>query len=520
MDVPADIHRIQISMGVYLGTHSQSDRADGSRPLLEPAGPGTVVLWRILDGADTGTLSDEQSVVEDVRFNVDTTLTTGTRAGATYTVEGRVSVLVDGERICHCGEHGPSKVCAPLTVTPGLAASIVFDVPRATLPADKKSDVTITLTARDKHNNLVQDGTSVDWHGGSGLGWVTAIDDETKDGQARATIEAGFLEGDQTVEVQVDSCKATLTIPYQLILVTVASDAAQLSVVASPDSSIPTATTITAHCVDSSGVPVADGAIVKFFASNGSWAGSSFGAVARVPASGGRASAILNAEGFRTGSTLVAAGVTNFAGSMRLPFVTAGNSLSVTTDRGVISGDAAVDGTIPMEQSDGPTRAIPYYTSVTAMIAGGSPDGRITIKLQGAGARLVKLPAGSNVTLDSQGNATFAIHSKGNFRPGAAPQDLLIAVTQGKLTAQTVVKVVSKEWYASFRNIASVFAWGDPLGAAATADDFATGMLSWGTIRDAALQIPNWATGQRSSYTQMGFSALDIVIDFFRSGPF
>lgn len=185
----------------------------------------------------------------------------------------------------------------------------------------------------------------------------------------------------------------------------------------------------------------------------------------------------------------------------------------------MISGDAGADGTIPIKQLDGQIRDTPFYTSATATITGGIPNAEVTIKLSGAGARLVRLPAGSTVTLDSQGNATFAILSKGDFILGKAPEDLLIAVSKGAITVQTPVKIVSRKWYALLRDFASYFDWGDPHGTTATAEDFATGMLSSGNTQDVAMQT-HWATGQRETYTKMGYAATGIAMEFFAGGTF
>ena len=133
-----------------------------------------------------------QTISEDGIF--ETTLDTGTAVGPLREVQARVGEVFLG-------------ATEPLEVEPGEAneARSTLVLEKEALPADDKSLMAVTLTAKDRAGNPVADGTVVKWEVGEDTdGEFVEAQEATQGGVATVKYRVGIDPGEKTLRAYVD----------------------------------------------------------------------------------------------------------------------------------------------------------------------------------------------------------------------------------------------------------------------------------------------------------------------------
>jgi hypothetical protein len=287
-----------------------------------------------------------------------------------------------------------------VVVEPGLAAQLTLTSSREALPADDKSETTLTVEAKDAFGNLVADGTIVVWEMGDGTdGELLERKEATQDGVATARYKAGTSLGMKTLRVRIGDAVAETTVRQVPLGIT-------LTVPASRSYHDRTALELQIEVVSQAGPP-ADGAPVSWFASIGRM-------VTTQEMAGGVAKARWDFAriGWRPRVDFVVM-VGEGRAQRRMQWttepVTADNGASATRRASgaipeeipgggllfqlgtsqpvaaiepmVIAGDRTADGTVPFERADGSFEDVPVKASATYRVTGLMPGEHVSVRL-------------------------------------------------------------------------------------------------------------------------------------------
>jgi len=160
-----------------------------------------------------------------------------------------------------------------VTLTSTATSPVVVAADVDSVPADGRSQATITATFRDANNNPVPDGSSVTWT--TTLGSLAA---RSRQASRQTGVSTTTLSGSTSVALTSSQTPGTAVITATLTgtntkaTTTVAFTTTNVQVAVSPQSIIAdgnSTSTITATVLDSTGKPVADGTVVRFLTSLG-----------------------------------------------------------------------------------------------------------------------------------------------------------------------------------------------------------------------------------------------------------
>src|SRR5262249_35189983 len=131
------------------------------------------------------------------------------------------------------------------------------------------SSVDFGITAKDAFDNPVPDGTPVAWSL-EGLGRIQQADNATANGQASATLAAGFQVDDQILSAQVDALEVPIAVPNTPLNIALSwRGGNNLCSDTAGEIKLPTRVNISLRVTDANNVPVADGTAVTWFTSIG-----------------------------------------------------------------------------------------------------------------------------------------------------------------------------------------------------------------------------------------------------------
>lgn len=203
--VPADVGEVPLSMAVHL-----------PEPFSEAE-----LKWTIEAGE--GGLLEEETTTTSFGF-ASAKLKTSHQAGQTFRVKMTLTKLIEIKEDETETEHQLSDPVATATtgdivVGPGAASEIVVDTGNlASLPADGRSEMTITADVTDEYGNPLALGSKVNWHL-QGSGVIVQADEETRAGEngasiATAVLRAGSIPGlVQKLVIETDLTRKELLVP-------------------------------------------------------------------------------------------------------------------------------------------------------------------------------------------------------------------------------------------------------------------------------------------------------------------
>ena len=487
-------------------------------------GDGSVVQWRVV--GPNGTL-DESETTTSGGFTSNT-LHTSALAGDDYKVYAKVISLVQADGQVQAGTASP-EVMDEVTVVPGQASDITFDVDDNRLPADGTSTTKVTLTARDAEGNLVPEGTVVNW-GLVGSGSLTGDDPSTIDenGQASVTLRAGIYPGAMTVSASIGDTEASTEVESLPVHI-------QLGITGNVLTLGTTETqTVTATVTDADGQPVAVGTPISWFAQKGTISGDA------VVGLGGVAHATLSALGGSqvSGQGFVRASVGSHSDGLTYLWVPQAGALAVQADHYVLAGDQTADGSYPIEQADGSMVNYDYHTEANITITG-EPDEVVQVTLgkdtEGniypTGGLVMQLGGSETVTvtLDDQGRATLQVRTSGGLNPlqGIIVPVLADIVGDSSMRGVTInITIQPAQFLASTWDSVAKLGWGAIAGEGNSIEEIAGDMAfsmipvvgAYSDVRDMSKELLKlWPGGDSPNWWYFGFSTFGVVGSFL--GP-
>ncbi|MBX6313691.1 MAG: hypothetical protein IRY99_12345, partial [Isosphaeraceae bacterium] len=485
---------------------------------------GTTIEWRF-EGVGGSLETDQTTTADGFSTNV---LNTTTAAGDTFRVFAKVTkAAIDGGSVL---PYEGSEILATVTVQPGKAADIRFEVDDNRLPSDGNSQTRITLTARDAAGNLVADGTEIEW-GLAGSGTLLDADTTTVDGRASVTLRSGIYPETQSVSATIDGYKASTEVESLRLNIRLGITGNVLTL-GNNESAI-----VTATVTDADGQPVADGTPITWHTAKGTISGDS-------AVYGGVAQATLSALGGSQipGTGYVRAFVGSNSGKAGYLWVAPASALSVQGARYVIAGDATTDGTYPIEQADGSLRYYDYHASAEFTITG-TPNATVEVWTDdpnvlnpGGDLLIARNSAGETgkmvtVQLNDQGQGKVWIQSQGVLNPNMGIV-VPIAVRERGLfgyNAETSfnIAVQPKRVIAGTLDFVGKLGWGAIAGEGNSAEeiagDLAFSMIPvvgvYSDIRDMGKELAKlWPGGESPNWVTFGFAAAGVVGEFFGPG--
>lgn len=318
----------------------------------------------------------------------ETVLQTGTRAGDVRLVSARLGGVLLG-------------TTEATTVEPGLAAVVTLTADKQSFPADGKTEVLLTLEAKDAFGNLVTDGTAVFWDT-NGEGEFVETQETTTGGRAIARYRAGsYRPQAPTFQAHIDDRVAEILLRQEFLQMTVTPARDRVSYFDTSGLDLEVVATSAAG-------PPADGALLDWHSTTGK-------VVVTQPLTGGIGRARwVPVAGMPYRSLIAfAASIGSARGGARVTWVpgriealsggngdgkaepqkvevsdgrieagrSPGDPPIVTVDPMVIAGDSTTDGTFTLELPDGTTKDIPYKATAEYRVIGLVPGERVDVRL-------------------------------------------------------------------------------------------------------------------------------------------
>jgi len=415
---------------------------------------------------------------------------TSTVPGDTYRVEGWFAGQMIG------ATEFPIVAGAPATITPSA--------PQGSIVTDGQRVITVTADIRDRHGNVVEDGTPVEWLlenlSSSFASLPTRFSSVTSGGRAEVSFRAPDTLSSPVMRIRSGSATRLVEIPATFTTATLAGPVS-LNIATAQSGTVTLATDAT------------DGTPVFWTISNGdirTYAGV---------VGGGQAQLAVAATGIwgRVGPCVVTATVGGRLAVHVIDFYSS-DPFFLEIDRFVLCGDKTEDGEetlhfpavtpLPFAPSVVPdtSRAVPYPASATITIHG-VPYGTYVVDFTDPSratlAEIVGLDPSGRVQLSGSGQATVQLRSKGQFdgdplsfnvaavtvrvRPDAG---LGMFISQDDPPPSRVVtaQYVEHTWYTRTVDSVQSFFGGDPQTGAGVAGNIAGGML---IVGDAGSLVKN-----------------------------
>jgi len=429
----------------------------------------------------------------------------------------------------------PRVQAADSVVVPGEPARIETTVSRDRLPADGQAQAQVIATLYDAEDNLVADGTPVQWDL-SGLMDLIAASQVTQNGQVTATLRADDVDNSPSVTISAGDAQAEVDLTEQPMLIDLVAD--QTAVEANSSQLIH----ITASIHDEDGNTVPDGTPIDWLTQKGTIIESSGTVV------GGQASATISVANMLqgAGTSLVLARVLEFVGKTTFDVSESVNRLSVSMSNW-IAGDTQADGSWTFTLPDDSTEDLQYKASAIGRITGGVPGATAHVWIPSTAdpsiALLITLNDQSgpiDVPLDAEGNGEFEVRSTGLLNPQflvaiplnfeidvTNPDNNLVGQNQDTWRGATVVEDAPAKTGAAGR-----FFWGavagEGEGVAATAGDIAISFVPvigvYSDLRDIGKGLCDWGRfgwkDDRVDKVNLGFAAAGILTELFPPGDY
>jgi hypothetical protein len=391
-----------------------------------------------------------------------------------------------------------------IRVVGGAPASITASAPQGSVVADGQRVITVTAGIRDRHGNVVEDGTPVEWFlenlSSSFASLPTRFSSVTTGGRAEVAFKAPDTPSNPVLRIRSGSATRILEIPSTFTTATLAGPVS-LDLATAQSGTVTLATDAT------------DGTPVFWTVSNGDLR-THEGVV-----TGGRAYLDVAATGIwgRFGPCVVTATVGGRLAVHVIDFYSS-DPFFLEIDHFVLCGDQTEDGEetlhfpavtpLPFAPSVVPdtSRAVPYPATATVTIHG-VPYGTYAVELTdpagGMLAEIVGLDPSGRVQLSGNGQATVQLRSKGQFdgdplsfnaaavtvsvRPEAG-QGMFISQDDPPPSRVVTAQYVEHTWYTRTVDSVQSFFGGDPQTGAGVAGNIAGGML---IVGDAGSLVKN-----------------------------
>jgi hypothetical protein len=391
-----------------------------------------------------------------------------------------------------------------IRVVGGAPASITASAPQGSVVADGQRVITVTAGIRDRHGNVVEDGTPVEWFlenlSSSFASLPTRFSSVTTGGRAEVAFKAPDTPSNPVLRIRSGSATRILEIPSTFTTATLAGPVS-LDLATAQSGTVTLATDAT------------DGTPVFWTVSNGDLR-THEGVV-----TGGRAYLDVAATGIwgRFGPCVVTATVGGRLAVHVIDFYSS-DPFFLEIDHFVLCGDKTEDGEetlhfpavtpLPFAPSVVPdtSRAVPYPATATVTIHG-VPYGTYAVELTdpagGMLAEIVGLDPSGRVQLSGNGQATVQLRSKGQFdgdplsfnaaavtvsvRPEAG-QGMFISQDDPAPSRVVTAQFVEHTWYTRTWDAVQSFFGGDPQTGPGVAANMAGGML---IVGDAGSLVKN-----------------------------
>jgi len=415
---------------------------------------------------------------------------TSTVPGDTYRVEGWFAGQMIG------ATEFPVVAGAPATITPSA--------PQGSIVTDGQRVITVTADIRDRHGNVVEDGTPVEWLldnlSSSFASLPTRFSSVTSGGRAEVSFRAPDTLSSPVMRIRSGSATRLVEIPATFTAATLAGPVS-LNIATAQSGTVTLATDAT------------DGTPVFWTISNGdirTYAGV---------VGGGQAQLAVAATGMwgRVGPCVVTATVGGRLAVHVIDFYSS-DPFFLEIDRFVLCGDKTEDGEetlhfpavtpLPFAPSVVPdtSRAVPYPASATVTIHG-VPYGTYAVEFTDPAsamlAEIVGLDPSGRVQLSGNGQGAVQLRSKGHFdgnplsfdatavtvsvRPEAG-QGMFISQDDPPPSRVVTAQFVEHTWYTRTADAVQSFFGGDPQTGAGVAGNIAGGML---IVGDAGSLVKN-----------------------------
>lgn len=440
---------------------------------------------------------------------------TSTVPGDTYRVEGWFA----GQMIGATGF--PVIAGAPATITPSA--------PQGSIVTDGQRLITVTAEIRDRHGNVVEDGTPVEWLlenlSSSFASLPTRFSSVTSGGRAEVSFKAPDTLSSPVMRIRSGSATRLVELPATFTTATLAGPVS-LDIATAQSGTVTLATDAT------------DGTPVFWTISNGdirTYAGV---------VGGGQAQLAVAATGIwgRVGPCVVTATVGGRLAVHVIDFYSS-DPFFLEIDRFVLCGDKTEDGEetlhfpavtpLPFAPSVVPdtSRAVPYPATATVTIHG-VPYGTYAVEFTDSRsamlAEIVGLDPSGRVQLSGNGKGAVQLRSKGHFdgdpqkfnaaavtvrvRPEAG-QGMFISQDDPPPSRVVTAQFVEHTWYTRTWDAVQSFFGGDPQTGPGVASNAAGGMLIVGDIGSLVKNLWRWGSGQPVNHVEVALSSVGLATE-------
>ena len=385
--------------------------------------PGLSTSWTLVLGTGLGYANPLATA--DAQGNVENEFQMSGVAGVQYRVKVKIVGFAEGEDWF----NGPEYLTGVITVVPGLCNNVDIAKSVTSLPADGQSTMELTATFQDQFNNLIEPGTPILWLL-AGLGNLSVSSNYTNNsGQVSAVLTAGDIAGFQSLWIEADGHGFDIQI-----------DNTPVAISLTPATGSPTSLDVTKNdTIDltASFTSVKNGTPVRWFTTNGQLLNAS------SVVQNNSASAQLKSTGAHVRDALVTVGLGNVMRGLTVPFTApatppANLTPALTVGVPILAGDASSgQPSVNVEQIDGTPQAVTVETGTSVTLHApafkSTANNNVVAQLVVSHPSLVDITDASGnvmvgVVLDTSGNGTFRLRSKGQFTPSASQRAVSISL--------------------------------------------------------------------------------------------